>query len=174
MSEILTCGKCLKTNLVVRYPNGLCSNCNEKLKFKQQKNIESSHRSDDSNNSNLAGSDIEIDKLAKKISWLGVPAIVFLTVMSFAPVGVFGAAAYTWTLSAIAGPFGMIAGGVVLLFLSKNSKKITDFGIEKVLTLVLKEMKKKGAQKVEIINKIKKYPLSKEMKLKVINHIKSL
>jgi hypothetical protein len=149
---------------------GLCRRCNGKLERK----INKSHWVDSSNNSNLTGSDVELDKLTKKISWFGVPAIVFLTVMSFAPAGVFGAAAYTWTLSAIAGPFGMVAGGVVLLFLSKNSEKITDFGIEKVLTLVLKEMNKKGTHKTEIINKINKYPLSNEMKSKVINHIKSL
>lgn len=110
-----------------------------------------------------------MDELVKKIAALGVPGLVLLILMSVS--GASGAAALTAALSML-GPFGMIGGIAVLGIISVSSDKITEFGIEKVANAVVKEqLKTKNIN--ELLDKVNKYPISKGMKLKILEFIKN-
>ena len=107
--------------------------------------------------------------MINKIAWLGVPALVLLIVMSFS--GYYGGAAIMWSLAVLGGPFGAIAGIFVLIIISKYGDKISDYGIEKVIVLVVKRMEKNGKSKIQIIDEIKKYKISEKLKRKIINYL---
>ncbi|MFI3805820.1 hypothetical protein [Vagococcus fluvialis] len=108
-----------------------------------------------------------MDELVKKLAGFGIPAIILLVAMS--ATGLAGAAALTSALAAL-GPFGMIGGMALLLFIGLSADKLTEFGYEKITNLVIQEQLKKYS-KEEMISKIKKYPISKGMKLKVIDFV---
>lgn len=72
----------------------------------------------------------------------------------------YGGAAIMWSLALLGGPFGAIAGIGVLIVISKYGNKISEYGIEKVIVLVVKRMEKKGKSKSQIIDEIKKYKIS--------------
>ena len=111
----------------------------------------------------------ELDKIIDKISFLGVPGLVFLIIMSFSPWA--GGAAIMSTLSILGGPFGAIAGIGVLLVFSKYGSKISSVGYNKVISMVIARMKKNGKTKDEIVGEINKFPISEELKEKVIREI---
>lgn len=108
-----------------------------------------------------------MDELVKKLAAFGVPAVVLLIAMS--ATGLAGAAALTAALSAL-GPFGMIGGLALLAFIGLSADKIAEFGYENVAKLVIKEQLK-TVSKSEMIKKVKKYPITKGMKLKIIDFI---
>ncbi|KYP19811.1 MULTISPECIES: hypothetical protein [Streptococcus] len=68
------------------------------------------------------------------------------------------------------GPFGMAGGIVMLGTIALLSDKITEIGFEKVTIMVIKEQLK-TISKSEMKNKVKKMPITKGMKLKVIDFI---
>ena len=111
----------------------------------------------------------ELDTMINKIAWLGVPGLVLLIVMSFSPF--YGGAAIMSSLALLGGPFGAIAGIGVLIIISKYGNKISEYGIEKVIVLVVKRMEKKGKSKSQIIDEIKKYKISDKLKQKIINYL---
>jgi len=128
---------------------------------------------------------IEIDKIADKIAWFGLPGLVFFGAMTVAPLIMTGAAVggpvITVALKLIGlgyifgNPFGMISGIFVLLFLSRNADKITNYGMEKLLILVTnKIMSGKNLSKEQMISKIMKYKISHELKVQIINQIKNV
>lgn len=108
-----------------------------------------------------------MDELVKKLAGFGIPAIILLVVMS--ATGLAGAAAFTAALAAL-GPFGMLGGAGLLLLIGLFADKITEFGYEKIITMVIKEQLKTNT-KEDMIEKVKKYPITKGMKLKVIDFI---
>lgn len=108
-----------------------------------------------------------MDEIIKKLAALGVPGIVLLTAMS--ATGYAGGAAMTSALAAL-GPFGMAGGIVMLGSIALLSDKITEIGFEKVTIMVIKEQLK-TLSKSEMKNKVKKMPITKGMKLKVIDLI---
>ena len=110
---------------------------------------------------------VEIDKMIDKISFLGVPGLVFLVLLSFSPWA--GGAAIMSTLSLLGGPFGAIAGIGVLLVFSKYGSKISALGYNKVISLVIHRMRSKGKTEEEIVEEIKSFPITDELKRKVIN-----
>ena len=59
----------------------------------------------------------------------------------------------------------------VLIVISKYGNKISEYGIEKVIVLVVKRMEKKGKSKSQIIDEIKKYKISEKLKQKIINYL---
>ena len=112
---------------------------------------------------------LELDTMINKIAWLGVPGLVLLIVMSLSPW--YGGAAIMWSLALLGGPFGAIAGIGVLIVISKYGDKISEYGIEKVIVLVVKRMGKKGKSKSQIIDEIKKYKISEKLNQKIINYL---
>lgn len=108
-----------------------------------------------------------MDEIIKKLAALGVPGIVLLTSMS--ATGYAGGAAITSALAAL-GPFGMAGGIVMLGSIALLSDKITEIGFEKVTIMVITEQLK-TISKSEMKNKVKKMPITKGMKLKVIDFI---
>ncbi|SVE25214.1 uncharacterized protein METZ01_LOCUS478068 [marine metagenome] len=114
----------------------------------------------------------EIDTIVNKIAWLGVPALVLLITMAISPW--FGGAAFMWALAALGGPFGVIVGVAVLIVISKYANRITDYGIEKVINLVVGRMNQNGKPKSEIIDEINNYKISSKLKKKIISYIENL
>lgn len=108
-----------------------------------------------------------MDELVKKLAGFGLPSIILLVAMS--ATGLTGAAALTAALAAL-GPFGMLGGIGLLLLIGLSADKITELGYEKITTMVIKEQLKVYS-KEELIEKVRKYPITKGMKLKVINFI---
>lgn len=110
-----------------------------------------------------------MDKIIDKIVGLGVAGLV-LTI-AIATTGAAGCAAITTALALMGGPFGMIGGITVLGLISAISTIIAEYGIDKVVTEIVKGLIKKGKTKEEICNELDKNPwklvLSKDLKLKV-------
>jgi uncharacterized membrane protein YraQ (UPF0718 family) len=107
---------------------------------------------------------IPLDEIASKLAAIGVPSLVLIT--TIATSGLTGAAAITASL-AILGPGGMISGIVTLLVAGTITGALTQYGLDKLLKAVTKELYKRGKTKGEIISQIDKYHISKSQKLKI-------
>ena len=113
-----------------------------------------------------------MDKLVDKLVALGVPGLVLLIAMS--ATGWAGAAAITTALAALGGPFGMLGGIFVLGLLGLISKGIANYGFEEIYSRVLHRLREEeGLTEDELIEKINNYPISRGMKLKLIDKVKS-
>ncbi len=113
-----------------------------------------------------------MDKVVDKIAGFGIPGLVLLIVMG--TTGFAGAAAITTALAVLGGPLGMLGGIAMLGLLVFISKAISDWGFERVLTNVVRRLEDEGKSKSEIIETINGYPLSKSLKLKIIDKIKTV
>ena len=118
------------------------------------------------------GNLININDIVPKIAALGVPGLMLM--ISIGATGLAGAAALTTALAAL-GPFGMIGGIATLGIAGLISEAITKFGFDAIFESVVNELYKKGESKKSISEKIDKYPVSNELKVKLkdkINNIK--
>lgn len=106
-----------------------------------------------------------MDKLVTSIAALGVPGLVLLVAMAF--TGYSGAVAITVALATLGGPLGMLGGIGVLGLLVLISKGLAKHGFEKIFKAVVKNLMNKGETKKTILDKIKKYPISKDLKSKL-------
>ena len=113
-----------------------------------------------------------MEKVIAKIAALGVPGLVFTVVLSStaALTGLTGAALITASLAAL-GPGGIIGGIAFLGVAGLITDAITEYGADKVLSGVVKELYLKGESKESIKEKLKKYPVSKKLKLKLYNTV---
>lgn len=102
-----------------------------------------------------------MDKVISKIAALGVPGLVLVTAMG--ATGFTGAAAITAGLAAL-GPFGIIGGIGTLGVIGLISEAIAKYGFDAIFNSVVKELYKRGQTKEEILKKIEKYPVSKDLK----------
>ena len=110
-----------------------------------------------------------MDEFVERLAGIGIPAIVFLTVMS--TTGLAGAAAITATL-ALLGPGGMIGGIILLIIVSAGSSIIAKYGYSAIITATCKKiMKKENLSADEMNKKIDKYPISKALKEKIKSKI---
>ena len=109
-----------------------------------------------------------MDKVVEKIAALGVPGLVLLIAIN--ATGLAGAAAITAGLAAI-GPGGMLGGIVILGVGVLISGAIAKYGFQAIYKGVINELQKRGTSKADIIRKIEGYPLSKEMKRMLIDHV---
>lgn len=112
-----------------------------------------------------------MDKLVSWIAGLGVPGLVLLVAMAF--TGYAGAAAITVALATLGGPLGMLGGIGVLGLLVLISKGLAKYGFEKIFEAVVSDLFKKGETKESILEKIKNYPISKDLKKKLEDLIKN-
>lgn len=112
---------------------------------------------------------MSLDKIAAKIAALGVPGLILVIVMVVSGYG--GAAAITFALSTLGGPWGMLGGLVVLGLLVLVSNAIGTYGAEEVVRAVVKKLKKDGLSKEEVLKKVESYPISMSLKLKIKDYI---
>lgn len=109
-----------------------------------------------------------MDKIVSKIAALGVPGLV-LTV-AIGATGLAGGAAITTALAAI-GPGGMIGGLVTLGVIGLISEGISKYGVDAIFSAVVKELYRRGETKEQLKQKIKRYPISKDLKGKLNEYI---
>ncbi|MCL2188519.1 MAG: hypothetical protein FWC16_06695 [Defluviitaleaceae bacterium] len=112
-----------------------------------------------------------MDFIIKKIAALGIPGLVLVIIMAVS--GLKGAAALTFALAALGGPLGMLGGLGVLGIIGLISHSFSKYGLEVVVKAVIRE-NLKTKSKDEIINEIEKYPISKDMKLKMIDYVNNV
>ena len=113
-----------------------------------------------------------MDKIVDKIAALGVPGLVLLVAM--AVVGWTGAAAITAALAALGGPLGMLGGIAVLIVLALISKGLATYGFEALFKATVKKLHARGVTNAEIRRKVDGYPISKDLKLKILDYLDSL
>lgn len=113
-----------------------------------------------------------MDKLIDKIVALGVPGLVLLVAISTS--GVYGGAAIVAALATLGGPFGMIGGIALLGLLILISKGLTLYGFEAIFKGVVQKLKDNGMSIEEIKVKIRKYPISKSLKLILLDYLDEL
>lgn len=113
-----------------------------------------------------------MDQIADKLAALGVPGLVLLVAM--AVTGWAGAAAITTALAILGGPFGMLGGIAVLGILGLISKGLADYGFEAIFKATVEELRKKGKSKADIEQEINSYPISRDLKLKIKDYLRSL
>lgn len=109
-----------------------------------------------------------MDKIVSKIAALGVPGLV-LTV-AIGATGLAGGAAITTALVAI-GPGGMIGGLVTLGVIGLISEGISKYEVDAIFSAVVKELYRRGETKEQLKQKIKRYPISKDLKRKLNEYI---
>lgn len=102
-----------------------------------------------------------MERIVAKLAGLGVPSLIFVVAIS--TTGLTGAAAITAAL-ALLGPGGIIGGIAFLGVAGLITDAIAEFGADKLLTAVVKELYFRGES---IKEKVKKYPVSKKLKLKL-------
>ncbi len=113
-----------------------------------------------------------MDKAIQAIAALGVPGLILLVTMGI--VGWTGAAAITAALAVLGGPFGMLGGVALLGVMVMISGAITRYGLQNLALGVINEMKARGRTKADILEEMKKYPLSGDLKRKLIEYLNSL
>ena len=110
-----------------------------------------------------------MDKLVSKIAALGIPGLVLVTAIG--ATGLAGGAAITTALAAL-GPGGILGGIATLGIIGLISEGIAQY--DAIFSAVIKELYRKGETKEEILRKIKKYPISKELKRKLKENIEKV
>ena len=113
-----------------------------------------------------------MDKIFDKIAGAGVPILVVLIMISAS--GLSGAAAISYVLAMLGGPLGMIGGIAVVSVIGVASTAITKYGFDTVFKGVVKRLYEKGETRESIQKKICKYPISKELKLKLNDILNNL
>lgn len=111
-----------------------------------------------------------MDEFVERLAGIGIPALIFLTVMS--STGLVGAAAITSTLASL-GPGGMIGGIVLLCVISTSSSIIAKYGYSAIITATCKKIMAKENLTVDQMNeKIDKYLITKGLKEKIKSKIR--
>ncbi|MCI5898138.1 MAG: hypothetical protein MRZ82_03955 [Firmicutes bacterium] len=109
-----------------------------------------------------------MDKIVSKIAALGIPGLVLLTAIS--ATGLAGGAAITTALAAL-GPGGIIGGIATLGIIGLISEGIAQYGVDAIFSAVVKELYRKGETKEHILQKIERYPISKDLKRKLKEYV---
>ena len=110
-----------------------------------------------------------MDKVVDKIAALRVPGLVLLVAM--AATGWAGAAAITAALAALGGPFGMLGGILVLGVLGLITRGLATYGFEAVFVATVDRLHSRGITTAEIRERLESYPISRELKLKILDHL---
>lgn len=109
-----------------------------------------------------------MEKFVAKIAAFGVPGLVLLVAVG--ATGLTGAAALTAALAAL-GPGGMIGGIALLGIIGIITHAVTEFGFDAIFSAVVRELLDRGESKESMIQKVRKYPLSKALRAKLIEDI---
>ena len=112
-----------------------------------------------------------MDKVVSKVAALGVPGLILVIAMS--ATGLAGAAAITTALAAL-GPGGMLGGVAFLGVAGVLSDALAKYGVDAIFSAVVAELYKRGETKESILQKVNKYPVSKDLKRKLREKIEAL
>lgn len=116
-----------------------------------------------------------LNVIASAVAALGVPGLILTVAISVAIAGgLSGAAAITAALAAIGMGSGMIGGVAILLVAGLVAAGITIYGSEAVIKAVIKELKRRGHKKEQLLENVESYWVSRGLKLKVKEHIEGL
>lgn len=115
---------------------------------------------------------ISIDEVVERIAGLGVPGLVLLVAISAS--GLFGGAAIVTGLATLGGPFGMIGGIGTVVLSGFIAAAISRYGFENIFRRVIKKLREQGGTEEEILQKIDRYPIAKELKLKLRDYIENM
>lgn len=110
-----------------------------------------------------------MDKVVSSIAGYGVPALVLMIAIS--ATGYTGAAAITAALAALGGPFGMIVGINALVLGGIIVKAVSKYGIDAIFKAVVAELVRRGESRGSILEKIEGYPISRALKLMLIEQV---
>lgn len=113
-----------------------------------------------------------MDRIVNRIAALGVPGLVLVVAMAF--TGWAGAAALTTALAVFGGLLGMLGGLFVLGTLGVISSGLTGYGFEAIFKATVEKLRQKGKSKSDIEREIESYPISRDLKLKIKDHLKRL
>lgn len=106
-----------------------------------------------------------MDEFVERLAGIGIPALVFLIIMS--TTGLVGAAAITATLSLL-DPGGMIGGIITLIVIGAGSSLIAKYGYSAIIMATCKKiMQKENLTEDQMCEKIEKYPITKALKEKI-------
>lgn len=109
-----------------------------------------------------------MDELLKKIASLGTLGIVLI--VAIGNTGLVGAAAITAGLASLGGPFGMLGGIFALGLVALITHTVSEYGLEAVIKAVVREQQKTKSTQT-IIREINGYPITKGLKLKIIDYV---
>lgn len=109
-----------------------------------------------------------MDKAISNIAALGVPGLILI--IAIEATGYAGAAAITAALAGL-GPGGMLGGIGVLLAACLISKSLSEYGFQAIFGGVVKELGRRGETHEALIQKIKRYPISQSLKLKLLHQM---
>ena len=109
-----------------------------------------------------------MDFVVKKVAALGIPGLILVIIMAVS--GLKGAAALTFSLAALGGPLGMLGGLGALGLIGLIAHSFSKYGMEKIVQAVIRENLKIKSHD-EIITEIGKYPITKDMKLKMVDFV---
>lgn len=107
-----------------------------------------------------------MDKAISNIVALGVPGLILITATE--ATGYAGAAAVTTALAGL-GPGGILGGISVLLVTCLISKALSEYGFQAIFSGAIKELEKRGETRDALVQKIKRYPISQSLKLKLLH-----
>jgi hypothetical protein len=116
-----------------------------------------------------------LNVIGAAVAGLGVPGLILAIAMAIAvSAGLTGAAVITAALAAIGLGGGMLGGIAVLGVAGLIATGFAIYGTEAVLKAALKELKKKGYTKEQLLDKIEKYWISRGLKLKIMEYVNNL
>lgn len=87
--------------------------------------------------------------------------------VAMAASGWAGAAAITTALAAMGGPAGMVGGVCVLVACGLISKGLAKYGFRRIFEATVRGLREKGMSKDEILSRVERYPISKDLKLRL-------
>jgi len=106
-----------------------------------------------------------LDRLVSMLVGMGVPGLILL--VAIAATGWAGAAAIASALAALGGPGGMAGGVCVLMACGLISAGLAKFGFRKIFEATVRGLLAKGISKQEILNKVERYPITKDLRLRI-------
>lgn len=110
-----------------------------------------------------------MDKVVQKLVALGVPGLVLLVVV--ASTGFAGGAALVTALATLGGPLGMVGGIAALGVVGLVSDALAEYGMSRIFKAVVEGLQKKGMSREEIRRKVERYPITKDMKRKILDDL---
>lgn len=106
-----------------------------------------------------------MEKVLSKFAAVSIPFSVFELARKAS--GHKGGPSYTTALSSFGGPLGMKGGIIALGIIGTAASFVTEQTVSTILNSVVKQLCIEGETQEEIFAKIEKYPVSKELKLKL-------
>ena len=114
-----------------------------------------------------ADSYISIDTIVSKLVAIGVPGLVILAIGATSTL--YGGAAIIMGLSTIGGPFGVMGGLAAVALLALAIDALSEYSFEYIGKKVVEGLKEEGKSDWEIRNEINSYPISDDLKNKILS-----